>query len=139
MQASPDGLGLDPTFEDEEGQSRPSAAPPARWLLVMATHTMEVATAKVPFSMILLLDHVRTKRSMPEEIRCRLVIPSDGLISVYEVQEEFTFGCALELARSRGADRVAGGGKKTLDAVAAGITSASNKARLRGQGGCGAG
>jgi hypothetical protein len=58
---------------------------------------------------------------------------------VYEVQEEFTFGCALELARSRGADRVAGGGKKTLDAVAAGITSASNKARLRGQGGCGAG
>ncbi|KAI8471681.1 MAG: hypothetical protein J3K34DRAFT_506016 [Monoraphidium minutum] len=182
-QVSPAALGL----EEEEIMEEQARAPAAKWSLVMATHTMEVATAKVPFSMILLLDHVRTKRAMPDEIRCRMVgargaaaaaaarapgitggrgggsgrrqraqpvIPSDGLTSVslwdtsspevlrqwldenlggdcisqvLEVQEEFTFGCALELARSRGADRVAGGGKKTYDAVAAGLSTASNR------------
>ena len=47
------------------------------------------------------------------------------------MQEEFTFGVALELARQRGADRVAGGGRKTLDALSAGITTAQSKARAR--------
>lgn len=48
---------------------------------------------------------------------------------VYEVQEEFTYGLSLELARARGADRVAGGGKKTLDAVAARLSTAQSKVR----------
>ncbi|GBF87757.1 hypothetical protein Rsub_00468 [Raphidocelis subcapitata] len=143
----------------EQGQAAgPLAATPSgvpqRWQLAMAVHTMEVATAKVPFSMILLMDHVRTKRALPDDLRCRLVIPTDGLISVSlwdvadpdalkawldenlgsdcinqvsEVQEEFTFGVALELARQRGADRVAGGGRKTLDALSAGISTAQSK------------
>lgn len=115
---------------------------------------MEVATAKVPFSMILLMDHIRTKRSLPDEHRCRMVVPSDGLVSVSlwdtadpnalkewleenlgsdcishvcEVQEEFTYGVSLELARARGADRVAGSSKKTLDALTAGINTAQNR------------
>lgn len=33
--------------------------------------------------MILLLDHIRTKRAPPDDIaRCRIAIPSDGLVSV---------------------------------------------------------
>ena len=34
--------------------------------------------------MILLLDHVRTKRAaLPDDVaRCRMVVPSDGLVSV---------------------------------------------------------
>jgi hypothetical protein len=89
MQASPDGLGLDPTFEDEEGQSRPSAAPPARWLLVMATHTMEV----------------RREVASPLLAKALLTLAAFGMCSGRRVPTHRTAPCAL-LTRISAANRL---------------------------------
>eukprot|EP00877_Chromochloris_zofingiensis_P013878 jgi/Chrzof1/8744/Cz03g22220.t1 len=111
--------------------------------LVMGVHTVEAATAKVPFSMILLLDHVK-RRTIPDSMKVRMVVPSDGNISIslwdvediaalkewldenlgtdcvseiFEVQEEFTYGLSLELVRARAAEKVGGSTKKTIGAI----------------------
>ena len=47
-------------------------------MLVLAVHTVEAATAKVPFSMIVLNDLIK-RRATPEDARVRMVIPSGGL------------------------------------------------------------
>lgn len=57
------------------------------------------------------------------------LLPNSSEIQVSEVQEEFTLGLSLELARSRGADRVAGSSKKTLDALTAGLSTAQSRVR----------
>lgn len=112
-------------------------------MLLLGVHTVEMVTAKVPFSMIILQDHIK-RRSIPEELRLRLVIPTSGLQSislwdapdveslkewldanlsndcqseVSEVQEEFSYGLAVELARVRTADKVAEGSKATVEVI----------------------
>lgn len=112
-------------------------------MLVLAVHSFEAATAKVPFSMIVLLDHVK-RRSIPEDLRCRMVIPSSGQASfslwdvpsegalldwlvenlgedvtseVYAVEEDFTHGIAFELAKMRAADRIGDSTKRTVDTL----------------------
>eukprot|EP00879_Flechtneria_rotunda_P001693 GHRR01001854.1.p1 GENE.GHRR01001854.1~~GHRR01001854.1.p1 ORF type:complete len:288 (+),score=133.51 GHRR01001854.1:102-965(+) len=124
--------------------------------LVMAVHTMEAATAKVPFSMILLLDFAKRKAT-PQDHKCRMVIPSDGVTSVslwdttdsaalqewladnlgdcstdlHEVQEDFTYGLSLELARMRAAEKVVDGSSKmtskAAERMAAGVSTAQQK------------
>ncbi|WIA40123.1 hypothetical protein OEZ86_013525 [Tetradesmus obliquus] len=136
-----------------------SSGPPTQ--LVLAVHTVEAATAKVPFAMILLLDFAKRKAT-PPGCKCRMVIPSDGITSVslwdtadpaslqewlaenlgsdcrselHEVQEDFTWGMSLELARMRATEKVTDGSMKTIGAlgertsraaevVAAGLTTA---------------
>lgn len=122
---------------------------------------MATPTAKVPFAMILLLDFAKRKAT-PHGCKCRMVLPSDGETSLslwdtqdpqglhewlsdnlgsdcttvlHEVQEDFTYGLSLDLARMRAADRVADGGMKLTGALgettskaagvlAAGVTTA---------------
>jgi len=136
--------------------------------LVLAVHTVEAATAKVPFCMILLLDHAKRK-TIPEGIRVRMIIPSAGLTSfslwdcedpavlkawldenlgvdcqteLAEVEEEFTYGIAMELASARATEKVATSGLKTIGAlgekthraagmVAAGVNTAVESTALR--------
>jgi hypothetical protein len=105
-------------------------------MLVLAVHAIEAATAKVPFSMIVLNDFIKRK-AIPEEFHIRFVIPSGGLQSislwdipdtlealdalkswldsslgndctseVSEVPEDFTYGLSIELARVRAGDQV---------------------------------
>jgi hypothetical protein len=105
-------------------------------MLVLAVHTIEAATAKVPFSMIVLNDFIKRK-AIPEDYHVRFVIPSGGLQSVSlwdipdtlealdslkewldsnlgndcasevsEVPEDFTYGLSVELARVRASDQV---------------------------------
>ncbi|KAF6261745.1 hypothetical protein COO60DRAFT_734763 [Scenedesmus sp. NREL 46B-D3] len=136
-----------------------SSGPPTQ--LVLAVHTVEAATAKVPFALILLLDFAKRKAT-PPGCKCRMVVPSDGITSVsmwdtvdpaglqewltenlgsdcrtelHEVQEDFTWGLSLELARMRATEKVTDGSMKTIGAlgertsraaevVAAGLTTA---------------
>lgn len=89
---------------------------------------------------------------MPENLKVRMVLPSGGLISVSlwdvddpeslkawldenlgqdcanevnEVQEAFTFGVALELARARAAEKMTSGGLKTIGALGERTTRAA--------------
>ena len=65
--------------------------------------------------MILLMDHIRTKRNIPEDVmRCRVVVPSDGRVSVslwdttdaaalkQWLDENLGSDCITSVRRSRG-------------------------------------
>lgn len=121
--------------------------------LYLATHTVEVVTAKVPLTMIMLLDLVKTsKTALPVDVRPRVVLPTSSTVSVslwdapspevlltwlnenlqydathdvHEVQEEFIWGLSFELARVRAADKVAAGSRSTLDRISATAHKAS--------------
>ena len=41
-------------------------------------HAPERSKAQVPFSMMMLLDHVKTKKDIPPEMKCRQVLPFQG-------------------------------------------------------------
>lgn len=118
--------------------------------LVIAVHHVATPTAKVPFAMILLLDFAKRKAT-PQGCKCRMVLPSDGETSIsmwdtqdpqslhewlndnlgadctttlHEVQEDFTWGLSLDLARMRAADRVGETTSKAAGVLAAGVTTA---------------
>ncbi|EIE19408.1 hypothetical protein COCSUDRAFT_67882 [Coccomyxa subellipsoidea C-169] len=101
-------------------------------VLALAIHTVGTVSAKVPFAIVALLDHVRQKK-LPPELKCRQVFPTSGLRStslwdttdietlqlwldefldadctneVFEVQEDFAFGISAELTRLRTAEKV---------------------------------
>lgn len=101
---------------------------------------------QVPFSVVLLLDHVK-RGTTPEGMRVRMIVPSDGLTSVslwdlapttdaaqlkewldnnlggdgtsevHGVAEDFTYGVMLEVGRVRAAERVAANTGRTLDTL----------------------
>lgn len=50
-------------------------------MLVLAVHSVEQVTAKVAFSTILLQDFV-SNRKLPQELKCRSLIPTSGSKSV---------------------------------------------------------
>lgn len=50
-------------------------------VLLLAVHTVEQVTAKVPLSMIILNDFIK-RRSLPLGLKCRMVMPTSGEISV---------------------------------------------------------
>eukprot|EP00884_Botryococcus_braunii_P019910 jgi/Botrbrau1/6602/Bobra.0189s0029.1 len=112
-------------------------------VLALAIHTVSAVTAKVPFSMIALLDHVR-KKDLPPELKCRQVFPTNGLRStslwdvsdletlqswldeflevdctneVHAVQEDFAYGISAELTRMRTAEKVNLNARATAQAV----------------------
>ncbi|CAL5221216.1 g3366 [Coccomyxa viridis] len=113
-------------------------------VLALAIHTVSTqVSAKVPFSMISLMDHVR-KKDLPPELKCRQVFPTSGLRStslwdatdlevlqlwldefldaectneVFEVQEQFAFGISAELTRLRTAEKVTANTRATAAAV----------------------
>jgi len=122
--------------------------------LCLAVHEVEFETAKVPLSMIVLLDHIKRK-SLPTELKCRIVLPSGrvsisvwdapsletlqtwldealasqepGLVNkVYEVQEDFSYGMAFELARLRAAEKVAAGSRNTIAKISQGASKAGD-------------
>lgn len=62
-------------------------------MLVLALHTVEEVTAKVPFAVILLQDFVTSKK-VPEEMKCRQVrsppiLPTYFLFVVFIRTKEF--------------------------------------------------
>lgn len=106
-------------------------------MLFLTVHTVEAVTATVPFNMVVLLDLVK-RRALPEHLKCRFVFPTSGSKSVSvweapsmdelkawldqnlgsdctsevsELQEDFTYGISVELARARAAER----GREGLD------------------------
>lgn len=112
-------------------------------MLLLAVHTVDAVTAKVPLSMVMLLDHIKRK-AIPADLHIRLVLPTSGLQStslwdapciealqvwldenlgvdckseVFEVQEDFTYGVSLELARVRAGEKIAAGSRKTVDVI----------------------
>lgn len=113
--------------------------------LFLAVHTVENVSARVPFSIILLMDAAK-RRAIPESVgRVRMIIPSDGresvslwdapspgplqswlssnlgpdcIVQVYGVEEDFCVGVGLELARARAADRTQKVAERAGQAVA---------------------
>lgn len=112
-------------------------------VLLLAVHSVQSVTAKIPFSMVALLDLVK-KNELPSDIKCRQVFPTSGLRStslwdapsietlqiwldefldvdctneVFEVQEDFTFGISAELTRLRTTERVTTQGRAIAAAV----------------------
>ncbi|KAK9845791.1 hypothetical protein WJX81_002520 [Elliptochloris bilobata] len=112
-------------------------------VLVLAIHSVSAVTAKVPFSMIALIDYVRQK-DLPSELKCRQVFPTSGGRSsslwdvasiplllewldehmdesttneVFEVQEAFAYGVSAELTRLRTAEKVSANTRATAAAV----------------------
>lgn len=113
--------------------------------LYLAVHTVENVSARVPFSIILLMD-AQKRRAIPEAVgRVRMIIPSDGresvslwdaaapgplqqwlsanlgpdcIVQVYGVEEDFCVGVGLELARARAADRTQRAAERAGQAVA---------------------
>ncbi|KAK9803160.1 hypothetical protein WJX72_006101 [[Myrmecia] bisecta] len=112
-------------------------------MLVLAVHTVSAVTAKVPFGMIMLMDHIQ-KKEVPQELRCRQVHPTSGLRStslwdvpsvaalqewldefldvdcqneVFEIQEEFAYGISVDLSRARTAEMVSANTRATAAAV----------------------
>jgi hypothetical protein len=95
-------------------------------MLVLAVHKLAEASAKVPFSMVVLLDCV-SKKLHPPEFKCRQIVPTSGLTSislwdapdlealrewldelmeadckseVFEVQEQFAIGLFADVHRA---------------------------------------
>ncbi|GLC33275.1 hypothetical protein PLESTB_000351900 [Pleodorina starrii] len=111
-------------------------------VLLHVTHYVEVPSSRVPLAVIILNDAIKRK-SLPTNLKCRMVIPScgnyssslwdassiddlqqwietnlmDGVAHIAEVPEEFTYGVALELTTSRAADKVATSSKNTLERI----------------------
>ncbi|KAG2438125.1 hypothetical protein HXX76_005734 [Chlamydomonas incerta] len=111
-------------------------------VLLLATHSIEVPSSRVPLSTIILVDAIKRKQ-LPPNLKCRLVIPSsghhscsvwdassmeelqawidtnllDGTVSIAEIPEEFTYGLSLELTTARAADKVATTSKSTLERI----------------------
>lgn len=117
-------------------------------MLILAVHTVNAVTAKVAFSTILLQDFIANKR-LPEEFKCRMLVPTSGSIStslwdvsdpalllawlqdninvdcqheVFEVQEDFGIGMG-EVTRSRAADRVTSSTKDVAKVMGAAATA----------------
>ncbi|CAG9466122.1 unnamed protein product [Pedinophyceae sp. YPF-701] len=109
----------------------------------MAVHKIDQISAKVPFSMMLLTDLVKS-RKVPPEHRCRMVVPCSGPVSVslwdtsdaaallawldeglsgycesevHPVVEEHCIGLALELTRARAAEQFENRTSKAVHAV----------------------
>jgi hypothetical protein len=113
--------------------------------LWLAVHTVENVSARVPFSIILLMDAAK-RRAIPDGVgRVRMIIPSDGresvslwdaaaaaplqawlssnlgpdaIVQVYGVEEDFCVGVSLELARARAAERTQRAAERAGAAVA---------------------
>jgi len=117
-------------------------------MLILAVHTVNTVTAKVAFSTILLHDFISNKK-LPEEFKCRMLLPTSGSIStsvwdvsdpalllawlqdninvdceheVFEVQEDFGMGLG-EVARSRATDRVTSNTKEAAKVMGAAATA----------------
>jgi hypothetical protein len=117
-------------------------------MLILAVHTVNTVTAKVAFSTILLQDFI-TNKKLPEEFKCRMLIPTSGSTSaslwdasdpalllawlqdninvdcqheVFEVQEDFGIGMG-EVARSRATDRVTSSTKDVAKVMGAAATA----------------
>jgi hypothetical protein len=101
--------------------TRPTATPP--------NINPAAQTAQVPFAMLVLADHVR-RGAVAEGCRCRVVIPSDGLVSVSlwdtadpeglkQWLDEVLSDCISQVRGRRGG-RAATGGAAGLKAEAAG-------------------
>lgn len=110
-------------------------------MLILVVHTVPEVTAKVAFSTIQLQDLVITKK-VPQEFRCRQLVPSSGKRSVslwdcqdsealltwlkesvtnceheiFEVQEDFAVGMG-EISRQRATDKVTAGTRDVAKAV----------------------
>eukprot|EP00798_Chlamydomonas_sp_ICE-L_P014214 gene14214-20184_t len=126
--------GFSPHSSFHQAPSASSSAMPApvKNTFVMAVHTMEVETARVPLAMIMLSDHFK-RRSLPPHLHLRVMAPSgkvcismwdapsceavqdwlDENLSMdpgctstcHEVEEGFSIGLSLELARVRAAEK----------------------------------
>eukprot|EP01025_Chloroclados_australasicus_P030815 TRINITY_DN30_c0_g1_i2.p2 TRINITY_DN30_c0_g1~~TRINITY_DN30_c0_g1_i2.p2 ORF type:complete len:312 (+),score=42.26 TRINITY_DN30_c0_g1_i2:120-938(+) len=113
-------------------------------MLVLAVHTVEEVTAKVPLSTIMLLDHVKRK-DVPDSLKPRMVLPTagqtcvsvwdapavetlqmwlDGILGSYckteaiEIQEDFAYGLAVELTRVRTTEKINANTRQTAVVVA---------------------
>ena len=101
-------------------------------MLVLAVHTVQEVSARIPFCMMVLND-VLSRQTVPPGLKCRFLIPTSGTVSVslwdandietlqawldealseycvtacYEAVEEFSQGLAVELARLRVSENV---------------------------------
>lgn len=99
----------------------------------------------VPLSMIVLTDYIK-RRSLPPDLKCRMVLPSGsvsislwdapslyslqewlnmtlaasepGLVSTcHEVQEDFSYGVAFDLAQKRAADKMAASSRNAISSI----------------------
>ncbi|KAK9794918.1 hypothetical protein WJX73_006830 [Symbiochloris irregularis] len=123
-------------------------------VLVLAVHSVQSVTAKVPFSMIALTDLVK-KHELPTDVKCRQICPTSGTRSVslwdvpnvdtlqiwldeyldvdctnevFEVQEDFSFGMG-EVARVRATERITSSGRAIAAAVSERTKPATDAAR----------
>ena len=124
-------------------------------MLILAVHTVNAVTAKVAFSTILLQDFI-TNKKLPEDLKCRMLIPTSGAKSsslwdvtdpevlltwlkdninvdceheVFEVQEDFGIGMG-EIARSRAADRAMGAMGAAATATVNSVQDIDSKLRI---------
>jgi len=149
-----------PQFADAPPPPPPPPAgppPPPPTKLFLAVHTVESVSARVPFSIILLMDAAKRK-AIPESVgRVRMVIPSDGresvslwdapapaplqawlssnlgpdaIVQVYGVEEDFCLGVGFELARARAADRTARAAERAGAAMSARMAELDSKTGL---------
>ncbi|GAX76139.1 hypothetical protein CEUSTIGMA_g3582.t1 [Chlamydomonas eustigma] len=122
-------------------------------VLVLALHKIEVENAMVPLSMIVLTDYIK-RRSLPPDLKCRMVLPSGsvsislwdtsslvslqewlditlaasepGLVSTcHEVQEDFSYGIAFDLAQKRATDKMAASSRSALSSISKSASVAS--------------
>lgn len=103
-------------------------------MLVAVVHSIPAGHgAKVPFSMMMLLEHVKKGKDLSPDMHCRMVVPTSGTRSislwdvpdkdtlqtwldefldvdcsneVFEVQEDFSYGFIEQLNRTRAAEKV---------------------------------